>query len=93
MQHYFPGTAPVLRWHERVLSPIRDHDVDPSPAAVRQYLGDTVAEVPDPDFHLFLNSYRNHVAKSASSYPAEAISSHPPAVRPQEALPDALRLF
>ena len=93
VQHYFPGTSPVLRWHERVLSAIRDHDVDPTPAAVRQYLGGTIAEVPDPDFHLFLGGYRPQVAESVEPWPGDVISSHPPVARPLEALPDALRLF
>ena len=54
VQRYVPGTDPVLRWHERVLSAILHQHVDPTPVAVRYHLGDLIADVPDPDFHLFL---------------------------------------
>lgn len=91
VQHYVPGTDPVLRWHEQVLNAILHNHVAPTPEAIRRHLAARIAEVPGAALHLFLTTYTTHSADRDSR--ARKLISPPDIARPVGGSPDPLRLF
>jgi hypothetical protein len=61
VRHFVPDTDPVLRWHQIVISAMRDPDgprAQPYAADVRTAIPDQLMAVPEGDLQAFLSGYR-----------------------------------
>ena len=83
VQHYVPGTDPVLRWHEQVLNAILHDHVAPTPDAIHCQLAAHIAEVPGAALNDFLTTYATHAA-DRDSRAREPTSAPPGVARPVE---------
>jgi DNA-binding MarR family transcriptional regulator len=70
VRHFVPDTDPVLRWHQIVISAIRDKDGQHTPAYpadVRRALTVQLRSVPEDDLRAFLAAYRTSVGLGRES--------------------------